>query len=486
MSKLSDEDRRRSFTDPVAFQETWLRRRLWQKQREIAHSIQVNDLTAVKGCHASGKTYLASGLPLHWLISKKQGKVFTTAPTLRQVKMFWEEISLARRQSRLASILPECSTTGLKINEERYAIGASSSRGVNVQGFHGQDVLVIADEAPGIEADIWDAIEGIRAGGRVRVLKMGNPVVPSGEFFDAFHRGRGIHNCISISAFDTPNLQNEVTGKALTFEELVELPEERLNYAPIPYLITRRWVLDRYKAWGPNHPKFRSRVMAEFPTQGSNTVFELAWIEKAKRDPSEKDLEDAKKYKIQVGIDVAGAGSDETVLTARVNGIIIEQHVWPDADPRGGVVIALGRLKHHALYRLGMVVVDTVGIGYNFALHLADQGFPVHGFIAGARPMDGEHYQNQKAETHFLVREYFKAGMISGLNDEETEAQLSTILYRENSNGKTEIIPKEEMLKKHNVPSPDRAESLVMAFMRVVPRQQTVAPHGYEVSISPI
>lgn len=458
--------------DPAKFSEFWLLRKLWAKQQEIAYSVQNNLLTAVKGCHASGKTYLASGLPLWWLVKHQQGKVFTTAPTLRQVKMFWEEISLARRNSHVAQLLPECTTTGLKVSEDRYAMGASSSRGVNVQGFHGKDVLIICDEAPGIESDVWDAIEGIRAGGRVRVLKMGNPVVPAGEFFDAFGRGRAIHNCISISAFDSPNLQHP-DGRALTFEELMSLNDEQLDYAPFPFLITRRWVKERYIAWGPTHPKFRSRVLAEFPNQSPYSVFELAWIEKAKRDAFEKEVRNAQRFAIQVGIDVAGPGDDETTLCARVAGMILEQHAWNDNDPRGPVVKVLAGLRHHPLYKLGAVVIDCAGIGHNFALHIADQGFPVYGFNSGWAPMDKTQYANAKSEAYFQCREWFKHGLVSGLSDEECEAQLSTMLYWENARGLTEIRSKEYM-RKQGVPSPDRAEALIMAFLEVVPRNQQV------------
>ena len=53
------------------------------------------------------------------------------------------------------------------------------------QGFQGR-LLTVVDEAPGVKADIWDAIEGIRAGGDVRVLALGNPTIVSGPFHDAF------------------------------------------------------------------------------------------------------------------------------------------------------------------------------------------------------------------------------------------------------------------------------------------------------------
>ena len=82
------------------------------------------------------------------------------------------------------------------------------------QGIHGRKILIIADEAPGIRADIWDAIEGVRAGGDVHVLMLGNPVIPSGYYFNAFGRGRAIWTTFTISAFDTPNLAGDNAGAA--------------------------------------------------------------------------------------------------------------------------------------------------------------------------------------------------------------------------------------------------------------------------------
>ena len=378
-----------------------------------------------------------------WLVRYRTGKVFTTAPTLRQVKTFWKDIALSRLGGPVKQLLPEPTATGLDLGPSRYAFGASSSAGVNIQGLHGSNVLIIADEAPGIEADIWDAIEGIRAGGNVHVLELGNPVIPSGHFYDSFGRNQSIYKRISISAFDTPNFQT-VDGRTITAEELMAMSPEELAYRPFPSLVTREWVRERLKVWGPKHPKYIARVLGEFPSDDPASVYPLSWIERARREPTEAELRQATQLSIQVGIDVAGAGDDETVLTARIGGIVLEQHFWSDPDPRGPVLAALGRLRHNKLrYRLGTIVVDTVGIGYNFALHLADNGFPCYGFNAGARPIDVTQFVNQKAETHWTFRNYLQENLISGLSDEETAAQLSTIRYRENSRGLTEIESKE-------------------------------------------
>jgi hypothetical protein len=436
----------------------------------------------VKGCHASGKTWCAAGLPLWWLARYKTGKTFTTAPTLRQVKTFWKDVAVAYLGSRLRTVLPEPTSQGLQVAPDRYAFGASSSAGVNVQGLHGSEVLIIADEAPGIEQDIWDAIEGIRAGGRVRVLEMGNPVVPSGHFYDSFTVARSSYECISISAFDTPNFQ-KLDGTTITEAELLAMSKDELADNSFPSLITKSWVYEMLHVWGPQHPKYKARVLGEFPSDDPYSCFPLAWLEKAKRTPTLEELSNAKKYRIMVGIDVAGAGSDETVLTARVAGIIIGQWAWPDADPRGAVCRVLGELRARRDYVFGSAIVDTVGIGYNFALHLADQGFPVVGFNAGARPIQSDRFANLKAEAYWTFREYLRQNEISNLTDEQCNAQLSTIRYRENPRGLTEIESKDERNKRGIPGSPDRAESAIMAFLRVVPAtQQQVYDGSYQIS----
>ena len=136
------------------------------------------------------------------------------------------------QEARSRQLLPEPTSTGLDLGPSRYAFGASSSAGINIQGLHGSNVLIVADEAPGIESDIWDAIEGIRAGGNVHVLELGNPVIPSGHFYDSFTRNRSIYNCISISAFDTPNLQH-LDGRPVTEEELLAMSPR--NWPIVPF-----------------------------------------------------------------------------------------------------------------------------------------------------------------------------------------------------------------------------------------------------------
>jgi phage terminase large subunit len=249
-----------------------------------------------------------------------------------------------------------------------------------------------------------------------------------------------------------------------------------------PYLITPAWVQERALVWGPSHPMFRARVLGEFPSQSAYSVFSLELIERSKRDPTPQEIENLKTHPIQVGIDVAGPGEDETVLVARSGGAILEMQAWRDPDPRGYVAQVLHRLRQTG--RLKHVLVDVVGIGYNFALHLADLGFSVFAFNAGQRALNQERFVNAKSESYWGLREWMERGQVCGLNDLEMEAQLSTILYRPTSSGRTEIESKDEG-RKRGYCSPDRAEALAMAFTPIVPREQYVVYGQADYQISP-
>jgi hypothetical protein len=104
--------------------------------------------------------------------------VLTTSPTFRQVKtQIWSEIRNLTRRAKIS--YPEINQADLKLRGDDYlAIGFSTNQAENFQGYHGKSVLIIADEAPGIESGVWDAIAGAMAGGRVRIVMAGNPTLP--------------------------------------------------------------------------------------------------------------------------------------------------------------------------------------------------------------------------------------------------------------------------------------------------------------------
>ena len=164
------------------------------------------------------------------------------------------------------------------------------------------------------------------------------------------------------------------------------------------------------------------------------------------------------------GIDVAGPGEDETVLAIRHGDNIIEIRSFAEQDARGAVTAAL--LPYQG--RLGTVNVDSAGIGWYMAQHLAER-FPVEAINVGSSPVNPEHFVNLKAELYWGLRMRFERGVLAGMTDEKTIAQLAAMRYHHNARGQVVIESKDEA-RKRGVRSPDRAEALMLAFAPQVQR----------------
>ena len=143
---------------------------------------------------------------------------------------------------------------------------------------------------------------------------------------------------------------------------------------------------------------------------------------------------------------------------------------WRSADTRGEVVNLLNQYRA----RLNLVRVDTIGIGHNFALHLRDCRFPVE-FVNVATACEGQprlgendparRFVNQKAQFYQMLADAFECDQIEGLTDEATIGQLAGIRYEIDSQGRLRIESKEQA-RTRGVPSPDRAEALMLALCK--------------------
>lgn len=451
--------------DPLRFVRGILGHTIWETPAAILQAVAVDPLVAVRSCHASGKTFTAAEALLWWITRYEDGIVISTAPTWLQVEtLLWGEVRKALPGSKIA--YPEPNQTELKLSEGNYAIGLSTNEGVRFQGFHGKHVLIILDEAPGVKGDIWEAIEGVRAGGNVHVLAIGNPVVAAGSFFDAFHKERQRWRTFTISALDTPNL------RGITIPQLLAMDDEQLNSNQYPYLVTRRWVRDMVIKCG-GYPAcmesdlFRARVLGQFPKQGSNSLISLEWVEAALRNRL------APGGLMEAGLDVARFGNDETALYLQQAGKRVGEWAWQNADTmqtagRVGQVLAPYRQQLTALK------VDVIGLGAGVADRLRELGWPVVD-VNVSLPPDWQarsglvQFENRRAQYWWGLREMLRCGQIAGDIDQQTQSELVQVLYGINSSGKVYIESKEDA-KKRGVASPNRADAMMLAHAPAAPR----------------
>lgn len=438
--------------DPAYFARIILGHDPWSTPLRIMEAIaQPRARVAVKACHGSSKTFTAAEIVLWWTLTG--GVSITTAPTYFQVeRLLWGEIRDAYQRARFP-LGGKLLQTELKISPTCYAVGLATNEGVNFQGAHGR-VLIVLDEAPGVRPDIWEAISGIRAGGDVRLLALGNPTISSGPFYDAFTSQRAGWHTFTIDAFDTPNFTQLGITSA---EDLLSRSDDDLAHVPRPYLVTPAWAKDILQEQGDTSPIWQARVRGQFPDQSEDALISLSWLEQARY----REL--AAEGELWAGLDVAGPGEDETSLTVMCGPVVLPGFPlsWPHADPRGEVIAALATYKAQRI----QVNVDSIGIGYYMARHIQDAGFTVHNINVADAPRDKEKYANAKAEHYWGLRQCFQQGDMAGLTDEKTISQLSGIRYKHNSRGQIQIESKEDA-RKRGVKSPDRAESVMLARAR--------------------
>jgi phage terminase large subunit len=224
-------------SDPVRFAESVFGVELWQTQKEILRAVETERRVAVKACHANGKTFAAAIAALRFAVRHSHSRVITLAPgwlTTRAV--IWSEIHSLLARARLRLPTTVLNQTEIRLGPDNLILGLSTNDPTRLQGHHAEHLLIIADEAPGIEPSFWPAVEGILASGDSHLLRLGNPTVSAGYFFDSFGRAAAGWTRFSISAFDTPNLAG------VTLEQLLAMDDAELEHDPTPYLTTRRWV----------------------------------------------------------------------------------------------------------------------------------------------------------------------------------------------------------------------------------------------------
>ena len=443
--------------EPEYFTQKILNKSLWPVQAEILKSVRDNMRTAVRSCHGIGKTFTAAMCILWFLYTHPKAIVLSTAPTWRQVeKLIWKEIRSAYREAVIplgGNLLPKTPELHL-IHDEWYAAGLSTNEPDRFQGFHEEHILVIVDEAAGVNLEIYEAIEGILTSSGARLLLIGNPTAIGTPFYDAFTKPIG-YKTFHVSAFDTPNF----TAFGLKPEDIANGTwEEKVKEIPYPRLITPQWVSDRFKAWGENSAPYQVRVMGNFPQQGEDTLIPLLWIELA----MERWEETPEEKPVQIGVDVAAYGSDKTVIAVRKGKKLSALNVYSQKNTRETTGLVVQHARENDTRK---IAVDEIGIGRGVVDSLEEDGYYGVGVNVAERSRDSERYHNLRAELWYCFRDMLDPDKepIALPPDDELLSELASVKYKVDARGAIQIESKDDM-KKRLGHSPDRADAAVLAF----------------------
>lgn len=417
--------------DPVFFVEKVLGNPLWEKQKEIIEAVRDNAEVAIRSCHASGKSYVSGRIVHWWLNAYSNSVVITTAPTFRQVKeVLWREIKGSVSGKK---IYPDKAIldTQINISPQWFALGISTDKPDQFQGFHSPHLMVLIDEASGILPEIEEAIDGLTP---EKIVRIGQPLSNLGRFADSF-RMQGVKK-MQISAFDTPNLK-----------------EQKIV---IPGLINSQDV-EKFKVrYGEDSDVYRVRVLGEFPKQDSDSLISVNDIANA----IQRETKIPEQFEKKMGVDVARFGNDRSVIIIRQMEKVIRKEVYSSQDTMqiAGHVLRIAKEEH--ILREN-IYIDVIGVGGGVYDRLKEQGWSATAVNVAESPEDKENYANLRAELYAKhVKEWIKTADIP--NDDDFY-ELANIKYKFNSLGKLLIESKEDM-KKRGIESPDVADALMLTF----------------------
>jgi hypothetical protein len=448
-------------SDPAGFCQDVLGVALWAKQLDVLEATLDNRRVAVRSGHGVGKTFAVACLVLWWLYAR-QGLVVTTAPTKENVEdVLWRQIHELLANARVP--LPgERFNSELKIDHTWYAVGITTEKSEAFQGRHHARLLVVIDEAPGVDERIHHAIASLATGSENRIVMIGNPYVTSGTFYEAFkHPDRW--RTFRISCFDHPNVTGK--GTAITANGAVDA----------------QWIEERRAELGEHHPFWFAQVLGEFPKVSTRGVIPLGWVERAQNETRRlqalKEAEAARLPRIG-GLDVARYGDNRCVLFVRCGDAVEAVESWHHASLMETAGIALSAMKRYGIQSL---VIDSAGIGAGVYDRMMEQNSNVFAYNGGHAAFTRSTFSNRRSEMWWHLRQRLDKERLwlpeRGM--EQLVGDLVSPEYELTSTGRIKVETKEKLLDR-GVKSPDFADALVLCFaLDLNPEEELAVRPGF-------
>lgn len=422
--------------------------------------------TAIKSAHGVGKTTTMSWAGWIFLITRPMSRVPATAPTANQLMdILWPEFSKWHyrmpEQLRDQFVVTKTHISHKKYGDTWFATARTSNKPENMQGFHGDHILVVVDEASGVAQNIYEVIEGILSnagehGQEARILMGGNPTQTSGEFYSAFHKNRKLYDRLTVSG--DPDVSPGLI-----------LPGEKLF---ISKRVTQKY-RDVMKGKYGDGPVYDVRVRGLFPRAADDAVIALEWAERAQyiKLPHFDDIADP----ITLVMDPARYGGNKTTLGVFRKGHCLAIYKWPKTSTNEAADILLEAFKYGG-YGVGSipvsaVIVDEPGVGGGVIDSAIRAGVPIIPYNGSAALIKGtdpdEHlrmFSNRRSRDWWMLRRKFEQSLSKIPEDEDIVNELASVKY-EYVNEKIKVESKRDMIERLGEDaSPDLADTLVMGL----------------------
>lgn len=429
---------------PVEFAIDILKVQPTLEQQAVMNDVAKFPMVSVKSGHGVGKSALESWIIWWYISTRPYPKILCTAPTKHQLHdILWAEVSKWKRNSK--SLDEDFEWTSEKIylkgsQEEWFAIARTSNKPDALQGTHAEHVLIIIDEASGVPDIVFEPVLGSMSTIDAKLLMCGNPTQLAGFFYESHTTKRELYKTHTIDGSKCERVDK--------------------NYV--------QTIIDMF---GKDSDVYRVRVAGEFPKANPDSFIGLDMIR------TEKKVIDIVES-IDLGVDVARYGDDESVVATTYNKSQVERlNVFKHNDTMrltGQIVniIKMLNLKYPLITVRVKIDCDGLGVGVYDRLkevivekNLKAKAIECHfggkgGKVSYDEPIE---YYNSTGIMWGTLRSKLKNNEITIPNNEELIKQITNRKYFINSDGTIKLERKEDM-KKRNVHSPDRADAVVLSL----------------------
>lgn len=420
---------------PSEFCSLLLKEPPYKKQAEIMDALLGHPRLAVAAANGVGKTWAAARIAFWFFVTFPQALVVTTAPSFRQVRyLLWRELQSAVSHARALKLpIGGKLTSSAWVWKDKLALGftAVEYKADRFQGLHSPNMLVIVDEASGLNEQIYEQILASLRGSNSIMLMIGNPLVPGGPFYDAFKSTT--FKTFRLTAFDCPNVQEK---KVI-----------------IPGLVTWEDVERDRQNFGEDSPYWKTRILAEFPEAADNALFSLADIESA------GEMKGPGSGRVDLGVDV-GRGGNFTVVAGRRGhfAFLLLPFKTPDLMSVVSKVLEVAKT-----YSASTIRIDSTGVGAGVAdrlRELAPPGMSIIDVNGGEGPIK-KNFANRRTEIWVGLAEKVKAGLAGGpvFLDKRLAKDLLEARFKITSSGKVAL----EQSKTASL-STDFGDAVALAF----------------------
>lgn len=431
--------------DPLKLHAAISDKKLWSKQIEILQAVRKYPKIAVRSGNTIGKTRIAAEIVIDWLFTNYPSKVVTTSASYAQVEeALWKEIGSLWANNPI-KIKGELQKVGLFFDPDHFAIGLSVDKPVRLQGRHSPNLLVLVDEASGIDPDVWDMFEALHP---KTIIVLGNPLDSTGKFAECFSSDRW--HKITVSC-----------------EDCVKWQEANVK---IPGLVTRDWIKEMADLHGTKSAWYRVHVLGLPPEQDESALIERQWVDRARKgldaDGLPLDKEDEADEVRIIPFDIASKhGENETVIGYRyghtiktLKGYRKQTSTWI----RDQVTSIYSKLDAN------VVVHDADGLGESMAEQLSEMHIPSLEFHGGyAQKAMSQKFRNLRSQFYWIIAKKFEKGLYDLRQMDEKDfdvlrCQLCSIRVKpEDGMGRFQIETKEDMLAR-GIKSPDYSDTFMM------------------------